>query len=367
MAAPASSSEPLQEAEEASEPSDIPLSADGCLALVTYWVFSATVFDAHHPLPSSLYLIPSHSSLLHRLLNTPNHWPHPAALVASLPGIIDATLALGLWLHDEGRIVAPANSLPTSEKVETAEGSSSSSGKQSEAKTAESVSKTGSGSQSTEELMRYHHLITLAAIFHQSPETRNAATVLAGSVLHSLPDPRDRLAVLDDLLDNCVFSALTAAGIGWLREELVAASPRHRASSAASKEEESPPSPFSTPQALEHLQYAAFPNLTAALGDGGGLGDGELAEWWGASHAVHAAAVSLFVFLFRGDGACDAAVPAGMEEAVEQRYLEPLRDACLRLESMATVEGGGTAGGGLPGEGILLAGVLAERLKGVLA
>ncbi|AEO68899.1 f9297eb1-b4d8-46b4-b7d8-8a52702fc408 [Thermothielavioides terrestris] len=371
-------SEPLSESGHFSSADQIALSTGGCVILLAYWVFSAAVFNATHPEPE-IHLFPEHYALLDKFLQDDAH-----AQIQNSVGTIEALLTVGLWLHFNGRVSAD----PTSPLTDLAT----------------------SPEDPTSDFMRYVHLTTLVALYHPQLQVRNAASVLAGLVLHADPSDDDRLNILADLLENCMFASLKARAVAWLREELLAAaaSPSPSSPAAVSRPPPSAPPPqpqpqsqpseqsqqdeprrqeqqqhtnlFATPQALETVQYAVFPPLASLLD----LPATDLAEYLSANMPFLMQAVNFALFLWGGasssssssssssppaagdgggeggrpggaaaGGAWRHVVPPSMEAAVRERWVEPLRVVVERV-----VEREGGHGGLLEGE----VGVLRERL-----
>lgn len=254
-----------------------------------------------------MFLFPDHHTLLENYLGE-----DPQTRIHQGPATIEAIVVLGLWLQENKFITAaPAD--------ET-------------------------------HFMVYHHALTLCAVFHESIHVRNAAVTLAGLVLHDDPDDADRLKILEDLLENCVFATLKACALTWLREELLAA---HKTASSSSQ---ATPTVFHSPQCIEQLQYHIFPNLVATLDK---AGPDALLEYWTENAAFLLQAANFAYFLFASD-ACRDVVPGAMAGAVEQRYVEPLLAAAVRLEESVRVEEGG-GGGHL----LLDLDILQTRLRGV--
>lgn len=263
--------------------SDIGLSTGGTICLLAYWVFSSTVFEADQPQPE-MYLFPDHHTLLENYLSE-----DAQSRVLQNPANIESIIVLGLWLQENKLIVAPDR--------ET-------------------------------KFMSYHHALTLCSVFHPSIHVRNAAVTLAGLVLHDDPDDADRLKILEDLLENCVFATLKACALTWLREELIAA---HKSKAG---------NVFSSTQCIEQLQYHIFPNLVATLKD---AGSEALLEYWTENSAFLLQAVNFAYFLFSSD-VCKEVVPGAMAAAVEQRYVEPLLAAVGSLEGRIKQGDGGGEG-----------------------
>lgn len=204
--------------------------------MMAYWVFSSTVFQANMPKPK-IYIFPEHLTLVQRYLEDDAN-----GQIQSRPGTVEAILAIGLWLEHGRFIVAPTTPTETLREA----------------------------------FMPYHHLLTLCAVYHPSLGVRNAASTLAGLILHACPDEDGRLHILEDLLENCMFSNLKACAVTWLKEELEVAQkpPSVRVTSASglgidggavsSNQDggrKAGSGIFGTPEAIEQLQYLVFPDM----------------------------------------------------------------------------------------------------------
>lgn len=245
-----------------------------------------------------MFLFPDHLTLLENYLGE-----DPQTRIHQGPATIEAIIVLGLWLQENKLIAASATD-------ET-------------------------------KFMTYHHALTLCAVFHESIHVRNASVTLAGLVLHDDPDDNDRLKILEDLLENCVFATLKACALTWLREELLAA-------------QKSANTVFHSTQCIEQLQYHIFPNLVATLDK---ASPEALLDYWTENSAFLLQAANFAYFLF-ASAACKDVVPEAMAGAVEQRYVEPLLAAATRLEELVQTEEGA--------QGVLLElDILQTRLKGI--
>ncbi|GAB1320203.1 YAP1-binding protein 1 [Madurella fahalii] len=332
-------SDPLTEPNELDSPDKIALSTGGCACLVAYWIFSSTVFDADHPRPE-MHIFPEHFAALDKFLQDDAH----AQIQKSL-GTIEALVTIGLWLESNKLLASDPNSSLTNP--------------------------TTSPEDPTSDFMRYIHLTTLIALYHPQIQVRNAASTLAGLVLHSDPSEDDRLRILYDLLENCMFASLKARAIVWLREEILAAA----AATAAAVSEPNPKqqqSLFTTPQPLETLQYVVFPSLAFLL-DGTTT---DQVEYLAQNATFLMQAVNFGLFLWGGSssstngsngssedggagGKWAAVIPANLEATVRERWFEPLGEVVERVEREARKEGEEAAElGPLQGE----LGVLRERL-----
>jgi len=213
-------SDPLSTPDDYADPDDVALSTGGCIDLIAYWAFSATVFDADLPTPE-MNILPEHLVLLEKLLGE-----DPESQIRQSPGTFQSLVAIGLWLHASDHISASSYKPATSPRTSDDEPSG---------------------------FMQYLHLITLIALYSPRIAWRNSAIQLAGYVFHANPSEDDRLHILNDLLENCTFATLKAAAITWLREEMIAASSNPSSSSTI----------FSTPQAFDTLQYVIFPPFSS--------------------------------------------------------------------------------------------------------
>ena len=293
-------SDPLTGAEDSSSPDDIPLSTGGSICLLAYWVFSSTVFDADQPQPD-IHIFPEHYALLDLLLED-----DAQSQIQSTPGTAEAIVAIGLWLEENQLISAGAATTPADSSKTPPE-------------------------DSTPNFMTYHHLLTLIAVYHPALPVRNAANSLAGSILHADPAEADRLRILEDLIENCMFAQLKASAVTWLREELIAA--------AASGSGSATPGLFAGPDALDTVQYAVFPDL-AFLRE---LDAAGIREHWAANAPFVLQAVNLALFLWAGGDTnrFATAVPPAMHAAVAERWAAPLWAAA---EAMVTEKGEAAAG-----------------------
>ncbi|CAK7268467.1 YAP1-binding protein 1 [Sporothrix epigloea] len=291
----------------------IALSTGGVLCLLAYWVFASDVFKSDAAVPD-LRVFPDYYAMLVTLFDG-----NAAAQIAQTPGTVEALVAIGLWL-DHHKLYSDEE-----------DGSDASYG--------------------GDDFMPFHHLLTLCAVFHPLLPVRNAATMLAGAVLHANPEPEDRLRILQDLLENCMFASLKACAVSWLREEIVAATATTKAVTAPAEAKEaaavqsSPASSlFGGPDAVEQLQYAIFPDLQALQAKSSSsdvaepMPDTALLEYWMQNAPFLLQAANFAYFLFCSDQLKETVVPPGMGPAIEQRYIEPLLHAASRLRSLVSQE-----------------------------
>jgi hypothetical protein len=281
-------SEPLTDHNDLTSTDKIALSTGGCVCLVAYWVFSATVFGATtHPRPV-MHIFPEHFAVLDKFLQDDAH-----SQIQKSVGTIEALIAIGLWLQSNKLIsVEPTSPLTNSSASE----------------------------DPTSDFMRYIHLTTLIALYHPHIQARNAASALAGLVLHSDPSDDDRLRILYDLLENCMFASLKARAVAWLKEELIA--------SSTAKQQNL----FSTPQALEEVQYVVFPSLDSICD----LPSLDLVQYLTANVPFLMQAVNFALFLWGSDSEVENrwrhVLPGNMEATVRERWFQPLREMLDRVE-----------------------------------
>ncbi|KAL8370181.1 hypothetical protein RB595_000528 [Gaeumannomyces hyphopodioides] len=292
----------LPDADDLKGARDINLPTGGAVCLLAYSLFSSTVFGANVAKPD-IRIFPDHFALLQRYIEDDAH-----AQIQATPGTIEAIIAVGLWLQHNGRIL-PGAPVPSDD---------------------------GSAAPA---FMPYHHLLTLCSVYHPSLGVRNAASTLAGQVLHADPDHDDRLHILEDLLENCMFSNLKACAVTWLREELAAGLAAAAAAATAAKISTSR-SPFAGPEAVEQLQYLMFPDMQFARE----MDRDAFVEYFLQNAPFILQSVNFAILLFRSaDDHYGRLAPPGMRAAVEERYVRPLLAAVASFE-----EGGGGSSGKAP-------------------
>ncbi|KAK3944563.1 YAP-binding/ALF4/Glomulin [Diplogelasinospora grovesii] len=284
-------SDPLRDVDEIPNPDDIPLSTGGCTCLVAYWVFSSTLFDADEPTPD-MHVFPEHFAILDKFLQDDAEGQINRSL-----GTIQALVAIGLWLQANDRISSAPNSSATKN--------------------------TAAVDDPTSDYMAYLHLLTLIAVYHPQLHVRNAASSLAGLVLHADPADDDRLRILYDLLENCMFASLKACAITWLREELIAAAPKEANGTKP------PANIFAGPQALETVQYVVFPSM-AFLKELDA--PQELVDYLVDQSQFLVQAVNFGLFLWTSADKWKHVLPANLDATVKERWFEPLRDAISKLD-----------------------------------
>ena len=316
---------PLPDSDEFSDADSIHLSTGGGICVLAYWVFSSTAFKADRP-PPELHTFPDHLALLERYMED-----DAQGQIAAAPGIAEAIVAVGLWLHRNDRVVPTA---------------------------ADADADADAGPEP--DFMVYLHHIALCALYSPAAEARNAAAALAGRVLHADPDEADRVRILEDLLENCQYATLKACAVAWLRDELVAAHPPAAASTPTTPTTTATTGGsglFAGPEAVERLQYLVFPDLSAFRD----ASPAAALDHWQQNAPFLLQAANLAFFLFCRGGRYGAAVPAGMGAALELRYAEPLAQAAEGL--LRAVEAGKLDVDGGAEHVVLDLAVLVDRLR----
>jgi len=215
-----------------------------------------------------MHLFPDHLRMLERYLGT-----DPQAEITTSPGTADALLAIGLGLHHRGLITA-----------------------------AEEPS-----------YMAYHHRLTLISVFHPNLQVRNAATVFAGTLLHSDPADENRLDILEDLLENCQFASLKACAVKWLQEEILLAQ-KGKLSNI-----------FSKADVIERLRYVIFPDMRSVVN----MDQDDFLDFWAENQLFLLQTANFAYFLLKGR---TDLLPDGMVSALEERFSDPLSTAARKFE-----------------------------------
>lgn len=279
-------SDPLSAPDDFSDPDDVALSTGGCVDLIAYWAFSATIFDADQPTPE-MNILPEHLTLLEKLLDE-----DPESQIRQSPGTFQSLVAIGLWLHASDHISASSYKLARSPKADDEQPSG---------------------------FMQYLHLITLIALYSPRIAWRNSAIQLAGYVFHANPSEDDRLHILNDLLENCTFATLKAAAITWLREEIIAASSNPSSSSTI----------FATPQAFDTLQYVIFPPFSS-LSE---TPTEELIDFFTQQMHFLMQAANFGLLLWSSDKWVHV-LPPNADATVKERWFRPLYSAVERVREL---------------------------------
>lgn len=283
----------------------IELSVGGFICITAYRLFARDVFDADYDIPS-VAIFPDHHALLKRCLEDSVDEDLFKLLFTQNAGTFEALLVIAIYLFGHERIVADKNA--------------------------------------DADFMLYLHQLTFVSLFHPALRVRNAATVLAGQILHADPDPDDRLSIMEDLLENCVYASLQACAVTWLREEIIAAG------KAGSD------SRFTSPTCFEKLQHTLFPDLKHLQGSD--TSADELLEFWTENAPFHLQAANFAVFLF--SGAYRHLAPEAMGAEVKVRYVEPLVQAAGTLTT--AIQKGEVDGAGGEGEMLMQLGILTDAL-----
>lgn len=260
-----------------SSPEDVPLSKAGCLFLITSMIFSSILFGSK-TLPPDVTLFPDHAKLVTHFIGVDG-----ADSIGTEPaGVIDAVLAIGLWLENSNKFV--------------------------------------SGPLDDDEFLQHLQSLSLLSANNPSPTFRYAAHVLTSSVLHAHPLDRLRLTFISDTLEHCPYETLKASAVSWLKEEIITAQERNSENV------------FSSPVALGAAQPYLFPD-TSALAE---ADDEELVQELSQSYPFHMAVVNFLYFV--SGKQFSHVVPSGMTTVVEEIYLGPLRTA--QEKSLSVLEAG---------------------------
>ncbi|TVY19425.1 hypothetical protein LARI1_G003197 [Lachnellula arida] len=258
-------------------PADIPLSKSGSLFLITCYVFASILFESKSP-PPKISIFPDHAKLVKQFIGTEG----PATIGNEDSGVIDAILAIGLWLEHNNNFV--------------------------------------SGPLEDHDFLQHLQSLSLLSANTPSPTLRYAAHVLTSTILHAHPVDRLRLTFICDTLEHCPYENLKASAVSWLKEEIITAHER--------KSENL----FGSTVALSAAQPYLFPD-TSELGSATAE---ELIHILGQSFSFHMAVVN-FVFFISGQNYAHV-VPPGMLSVVEELYLGPLRAA--QVKALTAFEAG---------------------------
>ncbi|KAE9373974.1 DUF1760-domain-containing protein [Stipitochalara longipes BDJ] len=261
-----------------SSPGDIPLSQAGSLFLITSFVFSSILFESKLPQPK-LSIFPDHAKLVKHFIGVDG----PSSIGGEEPGVVDAILAIGLWLEHNNQFV--------------------------------------SGPLEDEEFLQHLQTLSLLSANNPSPTLRYAAHVFTSSILHAHPVDRLRLTFISDTLENCPYENLKASAVSWLKEEIIMA------------QERKAENVFASTVALAAAQPYLFPD-TSPLAD---ASDEELSQELGQAFPFHMAVINFLFFI--GSEAYAHVVPSGMMTVVEEIYLGPLRVAQEKAEKGSEGEG----------------------------
>lgn len=286
-----------QETEYPTSPADIPLSRTGPLFLITSFIFSSVLFSSSISLPK-ISIFPDHAQLVKHFIGTDS----PSSIGGESAGVIDAVLAIGLWLEQKNSFVT--------------------------------------GPLEDEDFLEHLQRLSLLSANTPLPTLRYAAHTLTSSILHAHPTDRLRLTFICDTLEHCPYASLQGSAVSWLKEEIITAQAR--------KSENA----FASTVALAAAQPYLFPD-TSALAD---ATDEELLQELEQAFPFHMAVVN-FLYFIGGKNYAHLA-PPGMLAVVEEIYLGPLRTAMEKGLKIL----GGQEGDGHPGEGMDLR-LLWDRIK----
>lgn len=247
-------------------PDDIPLSRAGSLFLITSFIFSAILFESKLS-PPKLTIFPDHVNLVKQFIGVGG----PSSIGSEDAGVIDALLAIGLWLEHMNQFV--------------------------------------SGPLEDEEFLQHLQTLSLLSANNPFPTLRYAAHMLTSSILHAHPTDRLRLTFISDTLENCPYETLKASAVSWLKEEVIIAWERKT------------DNVFSTTVALGAAQPYLFPDISLLAE----ASDEELVTELEQSFPFHMAIVNFLYFI--ASKQYTHIIPSSMFTVVEEIYLGPLRTA----------------------------------------
>lgn len=265
-----SSEDDSDEADYPTSPDAIPLSKAGSLFLITSFVFSSILFGSKAELPK-LSMFPDHAKLVKQFVGVLG----PENIGGEDLGVVDAILALGLWLEHNNMFV--------------------------------------SGPLEDEDFLQHLQLLSLLSANSPSPNSRYGAHILTSSILHAHPADRVRLTFISDTLEHCPYESLKASAVAWLKEEIMTSNDR--------KSE----NVFASTGALGAVRPYLFPDNSALAK----ASDEELLQELQQAFPFHMAVVN-FLFFIGGEN-YKHVVPSGMLTVVEEIYLGPLRSAQQKL------------------------------------
>lgn len=223
-------------------------------------------------------IFPDHAKLVARFFES----------AATSPiGIVDAVVAIGLWLEHSNKFV--------------------------------------SGNFKDNDYIAHLRALSLWSATNPSPGLRYCTHKLTSAILHAHPVDTMRLTFISKTLqgspDEISAIALKSSAITWLKEELITAHERKSQNL------------FSTTSALLETQAHLFPNLSFLIGKS----DEELADELMESFSVHMSTLN-FLYFIAGERYKDV-IPSGMMVKVESEYLTPLKTAQARVQkSLAAAE-----------------------------
>jgi hypothetical protein len=227
-----------------------------------------------------LSIFPNHAKLVKLFIGVEG----PTSIGGEEPGVIDAVLAIGLWLEHTNQFV--------------------------------------SGPLEDEDYLQHLQTLSLLSANNPSPTLRYAAHVFTSLILHAHPVDRLRLTFISDTLENCPYEALKGSAVSWLKEEIITAHERKS------------DNVFASTVALAAVQPYLFPDTSALAG----ASQEELLQELMQEFPFHMAVLNFLFFI--GSEAYAHVVPSGMMAVVEEVYLGPLRTA--QGKSIIAAKGDGT-------------------------
>lgn len=262
----------------------IPLSKGGALFAISSYISSTILFGSQTPQPT-LAIFPDHTKILKSFIRT----DEPETIGSEAPGVIDAVLAIGLWLEHSNQFV--------------------------------------SGPLDDEDFLQHLQSLSLLSANNPSPTLRYVAHTLTSSILHAHPVDRVRLTFIVDTLEECPYDSLKASAVSWLKEEIIIA------------EERKSENVFSSTAAITAVQPYLFPSTTQ-LSE---LAGDELVQVISQTYPLHMAVVNFLYFI--GAKNYKHVVPSSTFAVVEEIYLDPLKVAQKKALSVLQSESEGEGHG----------------------
>ncbi|TAQ85419.1 hypothetical protein B7494_g6248 [Chlorociboria aeruginascens] len=250
-----------------SSPDNIPLSRSGSLYLIASSVFSSVIFGTKSLQPK-MTIFPDHAKLTAYFLDGDEE-----SSTEPSEAIIDAILAIGLWLEHNNSFV--------------------------------------SGPLDDQDFHEHLRSLSLLSAMNPKPPMRYAAHVLTSAILHAHPIDRVRLTFISETLsaEDRLFQPLRVSAITWLKEEIVTADERLSQNA------------FASPTALTSVQSYLFPDMSHL----DRLSNEQLIEKLLQDFPFHMSVINFLFFV--GSKQYEHVVAPGTIAEVEAIYLDPLQQA----------------------------------------
>ena len=160
-----------------SDASDVPLSTNGCLYILSAWLASRYLFQSDS---ASEIELPDFTSLINATLESPS----APGFGTESPAILDSLFFLGLYTLHTDPSISPS-----------------------------------SDQEFNDALQR----LSLLSAQLPSPSQRYQAHQLASTLLHLHPSNEVKLSYIKDTLEHCPYENLKASAVGWVKDEILSA------------------------------------------------------------------------------------------------------------------------------------------------